>query len=215
MLAFDLSFRYRNPVVVLADGYLGQMTGKVELPRDDGEAGAARTGRCGATPAHRAQPDRPRSACCEADLEAHNLHLNEKYAAHRARASSAPTSTAATTPTCCSSPANTPARMAKGAVRGAARRGACKAGLFRPVTLWPFPIRAPAAAARAARGGSWWWRRAPGQLEDELRLALSHAGVAAAGHRAACGATGGVLPQPQEIVETVVGGAAMAEGVTA
>src|SRR5512147_1501424 len=32
MLAFDLSFKYRNPVVVLADGYLGQMTAKVDLP---------------------------------------------------------------------------------------------------------------------------------------------------------------------------------------
>jgi pyruvate/2-oxoacid:ferredoxin oxidoreductase alpha subunit len=26
------SFKYRNPVVVLADGYLGQMTGRVQLP---------------------------------------------------------------------------------------------------------------------------------------------------------------------------------------
>jgi TPP-dependent indolepyruvate ferredoxin oxidoreductase alpha subunit len=34
MLAFDLSFRYRNPVVLLADGHLGQMTGKVALPRE-------------------------------------------------------------------------------------------------------------------------------------------------------------------------------------
>ena len=31
-LAFDLSFKYRNPVVLLCDGYLGQMTGKVTLP---------------------------------------------------------------------------------------------------------------------------------------------------------------------------------------
>ena len=31
--AFELSFRYRNPVIVLADGYLGQMTGRVALPR--------------------------------------------------------------------------------------------------------------------------------------------------------------------------------------
>src|SRR5574341_360460 len=31
--AFDLAFEYRNPVVLLADGYLGQMTGKVTLPR--------------------------------------------------------------------------------------------------------------------------------------------------------------------------------------
>ena len=31
MLAFDLTFKYRNPVVILGDGYLGQMTGKVKL----------------------------------------------------------------------------------------------------------------------------------------------------------------------------------------
>src|SRR5574341_1959000 len=32
MRAFDLTFKYRNPVVLLCDGYLGQMTGKVRLP---------------------------------------------------------------------------------------------------------------------------------------------------------------------------------------
>src|SRR6266702_254636 len=32
LLAFELSFRYRSPVVVVADGQLGQMTGKVVLP---------------------------------------------------------------------------------------------------------------------------------------------------------------------------------------
>ena len=37
-LAFELSFRYRNPVVIVADGYLGQMTGKVVLPRHDDAA---------------------------------------------------------------------------------------------------------------------------------------------------------------------------------
>ncbi len=32
MLGFELAFKYRNPVILVADGYLGQMTGKVELP---------------------------------------------------------------------------------------------------------------------------------------------------------------------------------------
>ena len=32
MLAFELSFKYRNPAIVLCDGYLGQMTGKVDSP---------------------------------------------------------------------------------------------------------------------------------------------------------------------------------------
>jgi TPP-dependent indolepyruvate ferredoxin oxidoreductase alpha subunit len=42
-LAFELSFRYRNPVVVLSDGYLGQMTGK-SFSAQYGEAGDPRVG---------------------------------------------------------------------------------------------------------------------------------------------------------------------------
>ena len=54
----------------------------------------------------------------------------------------------------------------------------------------------------------------PGQIEDELRLALSHAGIATPAidnvrHM------GGVLPQPQEIVEKVLGGGGMVQGVRA
>ena len=44
MLAFDLSFRYRNPVVVLCDGYLGQMTGKVDAAREPWSSRAAGVG---------------------------------------------------------------------------------------------------------------------------------------------------------------------------
>ncbi len=43
------SFRYRNPVVVLGDGYLGQMTGKVQLPADAWSGRACRRGRSTAT----------------------------------------------------------------------------------------------------------------------------------------------------------------------
>ena len=57
MLAFELSFKYRNPVVVLGDGYLGQMTGRVDAAAADGQAGPARRGRCSGDRAHRAQPD--------------------------------------------------------------------------------------------------------------------------------------------------------------
>ena len=49
MLSFELAFKYRNPVVVLGDGYLGQMTGKVRLPAPDGRARASRSGPCTAT----------------------------------------------------------------------------------------------------------------------------------------------------------------------
>ncbi len=49
MLAFELSFKYRNPVVILCDGYLGQMTGKVRAAEGRCSSRACPSGRCGAT----------------------------------------------------------------------------------------------------------------------------------------------------------------------
>ena len=101
--------------------------------------------------------------------------------------------------------ANTPARMAKGAVQSL-RDAGHRVGLFRPLTLWPFPVDALRPLLGRARrivvveAG-------PGQIEDELRLALSHAGV----HGPVIESVrrfGGVLPQPREIVEKVLGGPA-------
>jgi pyruvate/2-oxoacid:ferredoxin oxidoreductase alpha subunit len=91
----------------------------------------------------------------------------------------------------------TPARMAKGAVR-ALRDAGTRAGLFRPLTLWPFPIDA-LAPLLARRPRLVFVEASPGQLEDELRLALSRAGLPAPpmdGVRH----MGGVLPQQAEIV---------------
>ena len=89
----------------------------------------------------------------------------------------------------------------QGRGRGAAPARACKAGLFRPLTLWPFPIDAlkpllPNAQRIVVVEAS------AGQLEDELRLALSNAGLApppieSVRHY------GGILPQTAEIVAAV------------
>jgi hypothetical protein len=54
----------------------------------------------------------------------------------------------------------------------------------------------------------------PGQIEDELRLALSHAGIATPAIDSVRH-FGGVLPQPEEIVEKVLGGRGMGEEVRA
>ena len=43
-LAFELADRYRNPVVVLADGFIGQMMEPVEFPQTAIGAAAARVG---------------------------------------------------------------------------------------------------------------------------------------------------------------------------
>ena len=98
---------------------------------------------------------------------------------------------------------NTPARMAKGAVRALRRRG-IRAGLFRPVTLWPFPVRDLLPLVEKARGVVV-VEAGPGQLEDEMRLALSYACPRLQGlHVDHVRHFGGVLPQQEEIVEKVM-----------
>jgi 2-oxoglutarate ferredoxin oxidoreductase subunit alpha len=90
--------------------------------------------------------------------------------------------------------------MARGAVEVLRGRG-IRAGLFRPITLWPFPGDALARALAGCRGLIM-VEAGPGQLEDEVRLALSHADVApppihyVRRH-------GGVLPDLGDIVSAV------------
>jgi pyruvate/2-oxoacid:ferredoxin oxidoreductase alpha subunit len=144
----------------------------------------------------------------ETDLEAHNVHLNAKYAAMAAREQRADLylcDDADVVLVAC----NTPAQMAKGAVRELRARGV-RAGLFRPITLWPFPIEAfRPVAARARRLVV--VEASAGQLEDEMRLALSKDGERVAAVIDSVRRMGGVLPQQPEIVDRVLaleGGAA-------
>lgn len=198
MLAFDLAFEYRNPVLVVCDGYLGQITGRVDLPRTMVKPGL---------PAWAVWGDREHRPnlhtsilLSEPDQEAHNFRLQEKFArmvdkeqrADLHRTDDADVLIVA---------ANTPARTAKGAV-SALRNQGIRAGLFRPITLWPFPIQQllpllPKTKAMVVVEAS------AGQLEDELRLAMSHADVHAPPRISRVNHMGGILPQQHEIVECV------------
>jgi pyruvate/2-oxoacid:ferredoxin oxidoreductase alpha subunit/NAD-dependent dihydropyrimidine dehydrogenase PreA subunit len=206
-LAFELSMRYRNPVVVLADGYVGQMTGRVSLPAAMVAPGLPSWAVAGDAEHRRNVVSSIFLA--EADLEAHNLHLIEKYrrmelAEPRADVFQADDAELLLVAS------NTPARMAKGAVRALRERGV-RAGLFRPLTLWPFPIQ---VLRRLLRPGVRLLvvEASDGQLEDELRLALSPAGLQPP--VAHLRRHGGVLPDPAEIVERALE-ATRAEGSAA
>ena len=199
-LAFELSFRYRNPVVVLSDGYLGQMTGKVVLPPTMVKPGLPEWAVFGDAN-HRANLINS-IYLSEQDLENHNIRLNEKYRRMQAeqRADLFECGDAEVLIVAC----NTPARMAKGAVR-ALRHEGVKAGLFRPVTLWPFPIGKLEPLLTNA-GRIVVVEASNGQLEDELRLALSHAGVSDHARIESIRHFGGMLPQQGEIVSHVLAG---------
>jgi len=210
MLAFELAFEYRTPVIVLADGYLGQVTGKVELPRSFAKPGLPGWAVWGDASHRRNLISSIYLA--ESELEAHNLKLIAKYgeiARREQRADLFRCDDAEVVLVAC----NTPARMAKGAVSALRERGV-RAGLLRPQTLWPFPIRfllplLPRLRRLLVVEAS------HGQLEDELRLALSHSETASkTASETAAGAAhpeieslrryGGVLPGEAEIVETVL-----------
>jgi pyruvate/2-oxoacid:ferredoxin oxidoreductase alpha subunit/NAD-dependent dihydropyrimidine dehydrogenase PreA subunit len=195
MLAFELAFKYRNPVVIAGDGYLGQMTGRVTLPNTMIKPGLPEWAVWG-DEMHRGNLINS-IFLAEPDLEAHNIHINEKYERMRAeeqRADLFQCDDADWLIVAC----NTPARMAKGAVQHLRQEG-IKAGLFRPITLWPFPIDALSSIIDNVEGllvveGS------NGQLEDELRLAMSHAGIR---HPRIENVRhfGGILPSLEEIVD--------------
>jgi pyruvate/2-oxoacid:ferredoxin oxidoreductase alpha subunit/NAD-dependent dihydropyrimidine dehydrogenase PreA subunit len=200
ILSFELAFRYRNPVVLLADGYLGQMTGKVTLPTSMLKPGLPGWAVFGDA-AHR-QNLISSIYLSETDLERHNLHLLRKYArmveaeqrADLYRCEDAEVLLVAM---------NTPARKAKGAVATLRDQG-IRAGLFRPQTVWPFPVKAllplldhveRIVVVEASAG----------QLEDELRLALHHAGAGEGIRIDHVRRYGGVLPSGAEIVDGVRG----------
>jgi pyruvate/2-oxoacid:ferredoxin oxidoreductase alpha subunit/NAD-dependent dihydropyrimidine dehydrogenase PreA subunit len=196
MLAFELAFRYRNPVMVMADGHLGQMTGRVVLPRH-----AVRPG----LPAWAVHGDAAHRRNLvtsiylrEADQEEHVRHLIRKFdrmTENEQRADLFRCGDAEVLVVAC----NTPARTAKGAVE-ALRGEGIRAGLFRPQTVWPFPVRALLPLLERTRMLVV-VEASEGQLEDEMRLALSKAGASA--EIRSVRRHGGILPSQREIVEAV------------
>ncbi len=197
MLAFELTFKYRNPVVIVSDGYLGQMTGRVELPDYMIKSGI---------PSWAVYGDKAHKhnlinsiVLDEKDLEDHNMMLVNKYykmVENEQRANHFKTDDAEVLLIAC----NTPARMAKGATEDLRQLG-IKAGMFHPVTMWPFPIQelkplldhvTDIVVVEASYG----------QIENEVRLALSHADLKPPRmHHVRH--MGGVLPQQAEIVDKV------------
>ena len=137
--AFDIADTYRNPVMVLVDGLIGQMMEPIVW--ED------RPGRTLPTKDWAAQGRRGRDHnnfvtslyMDPADCEQHNLALAEKYAAMEAnecRWEELMTDDARLILVSF----GTPARVAETAMRNLRQEG-LKVGLLRPITLWPFPGR--------------------------------------------------------------------------
>jgi len=135
-IAFDLAFKCRNPVLILGDAFTGQLKEDVEFP----EFGPIQYDTSSwATTGAKGRPPHVINSL-ELDYEKHFKHIGrifEKYRSAEAndvrfeeyRTEDAETIIVAF---------GIVSRIAKGVVNKLRSRG-IKAGLFRPITLWPFP----------------------------------------------------------------------------
>ena len=169
-LAFELADSYRNPAVVLADGFVGQMMEPVEFPHkailprqpDWAVAGTAET-RGNLINSLHLDPD---------ELEAHERALEAKYRQaekHEARAEEWFTDDAEIVLT----GYGIVGRILK-AVTAEARADGLKVGLLRPVTLYPFPTAYYQRLGRRARLFLV-VEMSNGQMLEDVRLALDGA----------------------------------------
>jgi 2-oxoglutarate ferredoxin oxidoreductase subunit alpha len=136
-LAFDLADKYRNPVMILTDGRLGQMMEPLVLKEDAPPPPPkpwAVTGAAGRA------PNMIRSLyLAGGELEAHNLRLQKKIAEIQAGEVRYEERATADCDILCIA-YGTSARIVKGAMKMAREHG-MKVGLLRPISLWPFPSR--------------------------------------------------------------------------
>jgi 2-oxoisovalerate ferredoxin oxidoreductase alpha subunit len=168
MDAFRLSCKYRNPAVVLADAVLGQMMEFLTFP----EKVAPRPDLSWAVQGDAAtRRNLVTSIYLDIDkMEAHNVMLQKKYASMQedARGESYRTEDAEIILT----GYGTCARIARTAVDRLRSQGV-KAGLFRPITLFPFP---QVQLNKAVKGKKVLVvELSNGQYHDDVRLHLDSA----------------------------------------
>ena len=194
VLAFDLADRYRNPVVIMTDGFIGQMMEPLEFPSSVAPP-PAKPWAVQGTAATRSNLITSIYMTPE-DLERHVRHLQAKYArATREEARAEHYRTAGAEILLVAH--GIVARILKTAVDRARDLG-IEVGLLRPITLWPFPARELAGEAEFVRSVLT-VELSSGQLVEDVRLAL-------AGRRPVrfYSRVGGMVPTTDELLQQII-----------
>jgi 2-oxoglutarate ferredoxin oxidoreductase subunit alpha len=194
-ISFDLAFKYRNPVMILSDGAIGQMMEKVYLgPQKERSKSVpewATTGK----PA-----SRERNIITSLDLdpnaqERFNQKLVAKYEEIKkseVRFEEIMTEDAEYLLVAY----GTSARVCQKAVQLARKEG-IKVGLLRPITLFPFPSEIIYKLADRVKG-ILSVEMSAGQMVEDVQLAVN--GKVPVYH---FGRMGGVITSPEEVVENL------------
>jgi 2-oxoisovalerate ferredoxin oxidoreductase alpha subunit len=168
VLAFDLADRYRNPVIIMTDGYVGQMQEPLEIKLRDIEPPAKDWAVKGTKETQKnvvtsifLEPD---------DLEAHVRKLESKYQLAQeleTRAENYLTEDA----DILLIGFGIVSRVLRSTVDQLRAQGV-KAGLFRPITLWPFPSRELRATAKTVRSAMV-VELSTGMMLEDVKLSLN------------------------------------------
>ena len=193
MEAFDIADHYRTPVYVAADGFIGQMMEPVEIIYKPKYEIKEKTWASNGTRGKR-EKNVINSLYLEPELlHKHNVHLQEKYAEIKekeARVEKYHTDDAELIFVSY----GTMSRIVRGVVDKLREEGK-KVGMIRPLTLWPFPVKAfdnPNCKMYVSIEMSM------GQMIDDIRLA-SECKVPVKFY----GKAGGIVPSAHEIIDNV------------
>lgn len=195
---FDMAFKYRNPVMILADGIVGQMMEKVVLPPQRPRRTPEQIAeQCPWAVTGRAGNRRPNvMTTLELDsyvMEEVNNKLQAKYReieAHEQRWEEFMTDDADYLIVAFGSIA----RICRKSIEVAREQGV-KIGLLRPITLWPFPAQAVNELSRRVKGILVVELNA-GQMIEDVKLACAE--PVPTYH---FGRLGGIVPNPSEVLD--------------
>lgn len=202
MESFDAADYYRNPVMVVGDGMIGQMMEPVEFKMPAKRDLPAKDWATDGTGGKR-QPNIINSLFLDPQaLEDHNIKLQNKYQAmkdNETRYESYMVEDAEIVMVAY----GTTSRIVKNAIKELREQG-IKAGLIRPITLWPFPDK-PFVELPESVNNILCVEMSLGQMIDDVKIANN-------GRLPVdfFGRVGGMIPTPEEImakVNEIVGGA--------
>jgi 2-oxoglutarate ferredoxin oxidoreductase subunit alpha len=193
---FELAEKYRNPVLILTDGALGQMMEKVEL-RDqlDRTARAIPDWATVGKPQERDHNVITSLFIKPEEMEVVNLRLQEKYKvieANEIRCQTIDVDDADVVLVAY----GLSARISRKVMELCRAQGR-KVGVIRPITLWPYPYQVISDVAAHAKAFLSVELNA-GQMVEDVRLAVN--GRCPVSHY---GRMGGIIPSPEEIVGVV------------
>lgn len=201
-IAFDKADYYRNPVMLVGDGMIGQMMEPIEfkeMPKMELPEKTWATVGTGGT----RKPNVINSLFLKPEaLEDHNIHLTKKFAAMKANEARYEAFNTENAQVVCVAYGTT-SRIVKNAIMALKEEG-IEVGMIRPITLWPFPEKAfqelPASVEALLSV-----EMSMGQMIDDIKIAVE-------GRLPVefYGRSGGMIPTPEAIVDKIkvmVGGA--------